>query len=187
MRNDDEMDEAESSRQPSSAGRETVPLTTAPADPDRRVLLFWLALPALLVAAAALLMLRYPEIDTDAMAILMTIGGTLLFFAFWRRLYGLMIPGLILICLSFGVTLAQVTAGEAVLWSLSAAFLLIAAAGRTLYHEMHNWPLLVAGIIAAVAAAIWLTGVAAQLTYVLFAIPLVLVTLGLYLGFWRRR
>jgi hypothetical protein len=187
MRNDDDMSDTAAEPAPSSAGRETLPLAAPPAEPDRRVLLFWLALPAVMVAAAALLTLRYPDVDTDAMAILMTIGGTLLFFAFWRRIYGLMIPGLILLCLSFGVTLSQVLAGEAVLWSLAAAFLLIAAAGRTLYAETHNWPLLVAGIIGAVAAAIWLTGIAAQLTFAMFAIPLVLVTLGLYLGFWRRR
>lgn len=119
--------------------------------------------------------------------VLLTIASCFLFFAFWKRLYGLMIPGAILGGLSLGVTFAGVTDGVSVLWGLALGFLSILLLGKALFGVQSNWaifpaiPLFAVGIIVAVAnmpglfagGLVWL--------------PLLLIGAGLFLGWGRGR
>ncbi|MEM8530096.1 MAG: hypothetical protein AAGF95_04590 [Chloroflexota bacterium] len=118
--------------------------------------------------------------------ILLTIGSCFLFFAFWQRVYGLLIPGSILAGLSLGVTFAEVTSGVSVLWGLALGFLSILYVGRAWFQVDSPWPmfpaipLFGAGLIVAIASlpSIFFGG--------LMWLPLLLIGAGLYLG-WQRR
>lgn len=117
--------------------------------------------------------------------ILLTIASCFLFFAFWQRVYGLLIPGCLLAGLSIGITFAFVSGGVSVLWGLALGFLAILFVGRSWFNVHNQWPiypavpLFAVGVIAAAAqlprffvgGLIWL--------------PLLLIGTGLYLG-WRR-
>lgn len=118
--------------------------------------------------------------------ILLTIGSCFLFFAFWQRIYGLLIPGSILAGLSLGITFAEVTSGVSVLWGLALGFLSILYVGRAWFQVNSPWPmfptipLFGAGLIVAIAnlPSIFFGG--------LMWLPLLLIGAGLYLG-WQRR
>lgn len=115
----------------------------------------------------------------------LTIASGFLFFAFWRRIYGLMIPGCILAGLSFGVTFAELTGGVFFFWGLALGFLSIYLLGRALFRVDGPWPLYPAvalfgvGMIAAVAQ------LPAFLASGLALLPLLLIGAGLYLGWGR--
>ncbi|HEX9438676.1 MAG TPA: hypothetical protein VF909_03295 [Roseiflexaceae bacterium] len=117
--------------------------------------------------------------------VLLTIASCFLFFAFWRRIYGLLIPGCILAGLSAGVTFASVTSGVSVLWGLALGFVALLFLGRVLFNVRGNWPiypavpLFAVGVIVAVSQLPWLF--AGGLVW----LPLLLIGAGLYLG-WAR-
>jgi hypothetical protein len=117
--------------------------------------------------------------------VLLTIASCFLFFAFWRRIYGLLIPGCILAGLSAGVTFASVTSGVSVLWGLALGFVALLFLGRVLFNVRSNWPiypavpLFAVGVIVAVSKLPWLF--AGGLVW----LPLLLIGAGLYLG-WAR-
>jgi hypothetical protein len=117
--------------------------------------------------------------------VLLTIASCFLFFAFWRRIYGLLIPGCILAGLSAGVTFASVTSGVSVLWGLALGFVALLFLGRVLFNVRSNWPiypavpLFAVGVIVAVSQLPWLF--AGGLVW----LPLLLIGAGLYLG-WAR-
>lgn len=119
--------------------------------------------------------------------VLLTIASCFLFFAFYKRIYGLLIPGCILAGLSAGVSFAAVTGGVSVLWGLALGFLAILFVGRALFNSHTNWPiypaipLFAVGMIVAVAQlpAIFVGGLA--------WLPLLLIAAGLYLGWSTRR
>ena len=119
--------------------------------------------------------------------VLLTIASCFLFFSFWKRIYGLMIPGAILAGLSVGVTFADLTNGVSVLWGLALGFLMLPLLSRTLFKVDSSWavypavPLFAVGIIVAVAN---LPGLfAASMIW----LPLLLIGAGLYLGWGRNR
>jgi len=118
--------------------------------------------------------------------VLLTIASCFLFFAFWRRIYGLLIPGCILAGLSAGVTFASVTSGVSVLWGLALGFVALLFLGRVLFNVRSNWPiypavpLFAVGVIVAVSKLPWLF--AGGLVW----LPLLLIGAGLYLGWGRR-
>jgi hypothetical protein len=154
-----------------------------PPPADRLRLLGWL-----LLALGALLFfvnLTGAAIDVVPGVVLLSIASGLLFFSFWQRIYGLLIPGCILIGLSIGVPFADLTNGASVLWGLALGFLGILFVGRALFGVRTSWPVFP-------AVPLFLVGVivAASTLPTLFAggliwLPAALVALGLFLG-WRR-
>jgi uncharacterized membrane protein len=143
-----------------------------------------------LIAVGALVLLGYlpnSRLEIEGGMVLLTIASCFLFFAFWKRIYGLLIPGCILAGLSVGVTFADLTDGVSVLWGLALGFLALPFLSRTLFKVDSNWavypavPLFAVGIIVAVAN---LPGLfAAGMIW----LPLLLIGAGLYLGWGRNR
>jgi hypothetical protein len=119
--------------------------------------------------------------------ILLTIASGFLFFAFWRRIYGLLIPGCLLTGLSLGVALVDLTDGVSILWGLSLGFLGIALIGRQLFQQRQLWPVIPAVVLFGVGTIVAITQLPAffPLGNTLLMFPLLLIGAGLYLG-WRR-
>jgi hypothetical protein len=141
-----------------------------------------------MIAVGVLMLLgRLPNsrLEIEGGMVLLTIASCFLFFALWRRIYGLLIPGSILAGLSLGVTFADITDGVSVLWGLALGFLAILFVGRALFNVRSSWPVYPAvplfgvGVIVAVANLPWLFAGG------LFWLPLLLVGAGLYLGWGR--
>jgi hypothetical protein len=118
-------------------------------------------------------------------AVVLTIASCFLFFAFWRRIYGLLIPGCILAGLSVGITFAWLTDGVSVLWGLALGFLAIQFVGGALFNVRNSWPIYPAvplfalGLIVGIANTPWIF--AGWLLW----LPLLLIGVGLYLGWGR--
>ncbi len=118
--------------------------------------------------------------------VLLTIASCFLFFSFWRRVYGLLIPGCILAGLSVGVTFAGVTSGVSVLWGLALGFLSIMFVGRALFNQHSPWPAIPAVILFAVGTIVAVANAPAIFAGSLVWLPLLLIGAGLYLGWGRR-
>ena len=118
--------------------------------------------------------------------ILLTIASCFLFFSFWKRIYGLMIPGAILAGLSVGVTFADVTDGVSVLWGLALGFLTIFFLGRALFNQTSPWPVIPAVIMFAIGTIVAAANLPGLFAGSLVWMPLLLVGAGLYLGWGRR-
>jgi hypothetical protein len=129
---------------------------------------------------------RGPTIDIVPGMILFTIASVFLFFAFWRRMYPLIIPGFILVGLSAGVTLVDLTGGVSVLWGLALGFVAIYLVGNALWRIRQPWPLFPAAILFAVGTIVAMTQLPAFFATGLLWLPLVLIGAGLYLGWMRR-
>ena len=114
--------------------------------------------------------------------VLLTIGSCFLFFALWKRIYGLLIPGCILGGLSVGVPFAEVTDGVSVLWGLALGFLAILFVGRSLFRVSSHWPVYPAIPLFAVGIIVALTNVPSFFIGGLIWLPLLLIGAGLYLG-----
>jgi hypothetical protein len=119
--------------------------------------------------------------------ILLTTASCFLFFAFWRRIYGLLIPGSILAGLSVGVTFADISSGVSVLWGLALGFLMILFLGRVLFNIRSNWPIYPAVPLFAVGVIVAIANMPALFAGGLFWLPMLLVGAGLYLGWGRGR
>ena len=117
--------------------------------------------------------------------VLLTIASCFLFFSFWRRIYGLLIPGSIIAGLSLGVTFADITNGASVLWGLALGFLTILLVGRSMFNIQHPWPVYPAVVLFAIGAIIAIASLPSLLVGGLFWLPMLLIGAGLYLG-WRR-
>ncbi len=119
--------------------------------------------------------------------ILFTIASCFLFFAFWRKIYPLLIPGGLLTGLALGVTFAGLTNGASVLYGLSLGLMGIYRVGRDLFHVRHPWPIF--GAVPLFAAGTILVIASLPLYFALangmIWLPLLLIGTGLYLG-WRR-
>jgi hypothetical protein len=142
---------------------------------------------ALVAVGAVILLLQAlgARIDYEPGIVLLTIASCLLFFAFWRRIYGLLIPGCILSGLAIGVPFANLTDGASVLWGLSLAFLAIFALGRTLFGMRSQWPIYPAVPLFAIGFLIFALNAPALIAAGLVWIPVLLIGAGLVLG-WRR-
>lgn len=176
----------------SSAGLATQQLSQAPAarvvpsaGVPRRNNLAALALIA--VGVLMLLGRMAPmEFEFQGGMVLLTIASCFLFFSFWKRIYGLMIPGAILAGLSVGVTFADVTDGVSVLWGLSLGFLAILFLGRALFNQHSPWPAIPAVILFAVGLIVAAANLPGFLVGGLVWLPVLLIGAGLYLGWGRR-
>jgi hypothetical protein len=118
--------------------------------------------------------------------VLLTIASCFLFFAFWKRIYGLLIPGAILGGLSLGVPFADLTNGVSVLWGLALGFLSIMLLGRVLFNQHSNWPVIPAVILFAIGTIAAIANAPAILAGGLVWLPLLLIGAGLFLGWGRR-
>jgi hypothetical protein len=117
--------------------------------------------------------------------VLFTIASCFLFFAFWRRLYGLLIPGCILAGLGMGVPLAGLTHGASVLWGLALGFFAIFVIGRALFNVRMPWPMIPSVILFAVGAIVVIANLPTFLAAGVIWLPLLLIAAGLYLGWGR--
>ena len=126
------------------------------------------------------------RLEFEGGMILLTIASCFLFFSFWKRIYGLMIPGAILAGLSVGVTFADVTDGVSVLWGLALGFLSIFFLGRALFKQSSPWPVIPAVILFAVGTIVAAANLPGLFVGGLVWMPLLLVGAGLYLGWGRR-
>jgi uncharacterized membrane protein len=118
--------------------------------------------------------------------VLLTIASCFLFFAFWKRIYGLMIPGCILGGLSVGVPFAGVTGGVSVLWGLALGFIAIALLGRVFFGIHRQWPIYPAVPLFAVGLIVAISTLPAFFINILAWLPILLIGLGLYLGWGRQ-
>lgn len=118
--------------------------------------------------------------------VLLTIASCFLFFAFWRRIYGLMIPGAILSGLSLGVTFASVSGGVSVLWGLALGFVAILLIGRAFFGVRHSWPIYPAIPLFAIGLIVAVSQLPALFAGGMVWVPVLLIGLGLYLGWIRR-
>ena len=173
----------------SSAGLATQQLSHMPAasaaPPRRRNNLAALAL--ITVGVVMLLGRLAPmRFEFEGGMVLLTIASCFLFFSFWKRIYGLMIPGAILAGLSVGVTFADVTDGVSVLWGLALGFLSIFFLGRALFNQSSAWPAIPAVILFAVGTIVAAANLPGLFVGGLVWMPLLLVGAGLYLGWGRR-
>jgi len=125
------------------------------------------------------------HLELEGGMVLLTIASCFLFFSFWKRIYGLLIPGCILAGLSLGVTFADVTDGASVLWGLALGFLSILFLGRSLFNQRSNWPVYPAVPLFAVGVIVLAANLPVLFTGGLVWLPLLLVGAGLYLGWGR--
>jgi hypothetical protein len=126
------------------------------------------------------------RIDLQPGLILFTISSCFLFFSFWKRIYGLLIPGCILAGVAVGATFADLTDGVSVLWGLSLGFFSILFLGRSLFNQQHPWPAIPGVILFAVGTLVAMSNLPGLFSLGLIWLPLALIGAGLYLGWGRR-
>jgi hypothetical protein len=126
------------------------------------------------------------QLEITGGMVLLTIASVFLFFSFWQRIYGLLIPGAILAGLSVGVTFADLTDGVSVLWGLSLGFLSIFLVGRALFGVRSRWPIFPAVPLFAVGVLIAISNLPGFMAAGLVWLPLLLIGAGLFLGWGRR-
>jgi hypothetical protein len=125
------------------------------------------------------------QLEIEGGMVLFTIASCFLFFAFWKRIYGLLIPGSILAGLSVGVTFADLTNGVSVLWGLALGFLSILVVGRSLFGVRSNWPIFPAIPLFAIGVIVAVASLPGFLGLGMIWLPLGLIGAGLFLG-WKR-
>lgn len=146
------------------------------------------ALALLLVGGLLLLGQVFPgRVETTGGMVLLTIASCFLFFSFWKRIYGLLIPGALLAGLSVGVTFADITDGVSVLWGLAFGFLSIFLVGRALFNVRSPWPIFPAVPLFGVGVIVAVSNLPGFLAGGLVWLPLLLIAAGLYLGWGRNR
>jgi len=176
----------------SSAGQPTQRLTPMPQEDTRASANLQgrnnLAASALIGLGVLLLLGRFAplHLDFEGGMVLLTIAGCFLFFAFWKRVFGLVIPGCILAGLSVGVTFADVTEGVSVLWGLALGFLAILFVGRAMFNLRSHWPIYPAVPLFAVGVIVAVANLPAFFASGLVWLPVLLIGLGIYLGWGRR-
>lgn len=115
----------------------------------------------------------------------LSIASGFLFFAFSRRIYGLLIPGCILAGFSFGVTFAGLTNGVFFFWGLALGFLSLYLLGRALFRVDTPWPIYAAVPLFGMGTIVAAAQLPAFLASGLAIIPMLLIGAGLYLGWGR--
>src|SRR5262249_27134464 len=174
----------------SSAGMATQQLSNVPAaraatTPRRNNL----AALALITIGVLMLLGRIApmQFEFEGGLVLLTIASCFLFFSFWKRIYGLMIPGAILAGLSAGVTFADVTDGVSVLWGLALGFLAIFFLGRALFSQHSAWPVIPAVILFGIGLIVAAANLPGLLVGGLVWLPLLRCGRGLCRGWGRKR
>src|SRR5262249_47204275 len=128
--------------EPSSAGMATQQLSNVPAaraatTPRRNNL----AALALITIGVLMLLGRIApmQFEFEGGLVLLTIASCFLFFSFWKRSYGRMIPGAIRAGLCAGVTFADVTRGASGLWGLALGSLAVSFLARGVVSHQTAW------------------------------------------------
>lgn len=127
------------------------------------------------------------QLELTAGMILLTIASCFLFFAFWKRIYGLLIPGCIMAGLSLGITFVNITNGASILWGLALGFLALPFLGKTLFNVDSNWAVYPAIPLFAIGVFIAFVSMPSMFAGALLWLPLMLIGAGLYLGWGRNR
>lgn len=143
-----------------------------------------------LIAIGGILLFGQMAPSGGAMAfgmVLLTLASCFLFFSFWKQLYGLLIPGCIIGGLGVGVAFASVTGGAAIFWGLALGFLAILLVGRRMFNKPHQWPIYPAIPLFAVGVMLALLQLPGILAGSLIWLPLLLIGIGLYLGFGGKK
>lgn len=143
-----------------------------------------------LIGIGALLLFGAAAPGGGAMAagmVLLTLASCFLFFSFWKQLYGLLIPGCIVGGLGLGVAFAPVTGGAAIFWGLALGFLAILLVGRRMFNKQSQWPVYPAIPLFAVGVMLALLQLPGILAGSLIWLPLLLIGLGLYLGWGSKK
>lgn len=117
--------------------------------------------------------------------VLLTIASCFLFFALWKHVYGLLIPGCIIGGLSVGIMFGPVTGGASVLWGLALGFMSILFVGRVLFNNQSQWPIYPAVPIFALGIVVAMAHLPGLLAGGLIWLPLLLIGAGFYLG-WKK-
>ena len=174
----------------SSAGALTQPLgelpLAAPAMQMQRSNIRFAGMALIIIGALAFMMQMLGDrVDMEGGMVLFTIASCFLFFAFWKRVYGLLIPGCILSGLALGVPFADLTDGVSVLWGLALAFLGISALGRSLFGIKASWPIYPAVPLFAVGILVLVSNLPGLLSVGMIGLPMLLIAVGLFLGFRR--
>ena len=121
-------------------------------------------------------------IDLEATMVLLTISSGFLFFAFWRRIYGLLIPGSILAGLAGGIALAGVTDGASILWGLGLGFLAIDVVGRMAFSVRGGWGSIVATILFMIGTFVFILSAPTMFGGIGLLFPIAFIGLGIWLG-----
>lgn len=117
--------------------------------------------------------------------LLSTLGSGFLALSFWKRIYGLLIPGCILTGLGFGFTAISLTDGASLMWGLSGGFAAIYLLGSYLFQQRAPWPLFPSIALLAVGALILASNMPAIFGLGLLWIPIAIIALGWWLGMRR--
>lgn len=126
------------------------------------------------------------DLNFTAGTVFLSIASCFLFFAFWKRIYGLLIPGGIIAGFALGVTFAGLIGGAPFFWGLSLGFLSIYLLGQRLFNVSSPWPLFPGVALLALGAVVAAANLPGLLGGSMLAVPLLLIGAGLYLGFGRR-
>ncbi|HEU4328321.1 MAG TPA: hypothetical protein VFS21_34605 [Roseiflexaceae bacterium] len=126
------------------------------------------------------------DLELEGGMFFLTLSSCFLFFAFWKRIYGLLIPGCILGGFALGVTFAGLLGGAPFFWGLALGFLAIYLFGRELFKMPQPWPLFPAVGLFAFGAFVATTSLPGLLAGTFLWVPLLLIGAGLYLGFGRK-
>jgi hypothetical protein len=167
---------------PNPSGATMYPAPTQASSRNNPLALGMIAIGVLMLVAR----MSQLQVDFEAGMVLFTIASCFLFFSFWKRIYGLLIPGCILAGLSVGVTFVDITDGVSVLWGLALGFLSIKFVGQALFGTRGSWPAIPAVILFAVGILVAATNLPGLFAGGLVWLPLLLIGLGLYLGWGRR-
>ncbi len=124
--------------------------------------------------------------DVQGGLVVLTIASCFLFFSFWQRIYGLLIPGSILAGLSLGITFASLTSGASVMWGLALGFLAILFIGRMLFNKQSQWPVYVAVPLFALGIIVAASNLPGFFFGWLVWLPLLLIGAGIYLGWVKK-
>ncbi|NJM06361.1 hypothetical protein HC891_09455 [Candidatus Gracilibacteria bacterium] len=143
----------------------------------------------LLIGLGALLLLSnvvWQTLNLEAGVILLTIASCFLFFSLWKRIFPLFIPGAILAGLAFGITFEPIASAASILWGIALGFLAILFVGRGLFKEKSDWAVFPAVPLFAVGFMVFVLNGLSVFGAGVIWVPIMLIGLGLYLGWGRR-
>ncbi len=150
------------------------------------------ALPWVLIGIGAVLLISrmasgvFANVDIEGSFFFALISSVFLFFSFWKRNYGLLIPGCILAGFSAGILFAESLGGAPFFFGMMLGFLAIIPLGRVLMGVRQNWPIFPAMAMLAVGLMAAVSSAPTMLALPFFAVPLLLIGAGLFLGSRRR-
>jgi uncharacterized membrane protein len=128
----------------------------------------------------------WQTLNLEVGVILLTIASCFLFFGFWKRIYGLFIPGAIISGLAVGLTFEPIAGASSILWGIALGFLAILFGGRSLFKVNSDWAIFPAVPLFAVGFMLFVLNGINVLGAGVIWVPMLLIGLGLYLGWGRR-